>query len=776
MSALDPQSGFALSVFPNVRDVSGESARLVPLQNPGDFRSMFGGTPLVTRRKDAAELYVRGRCDGERRRENISPPYLVVLDVDQTDVSPEACSARLSAIGVPHLLHNTWSHEPDSPRYRVVTTYVVTNQAEMRIVVDALFRELSMTPTPESRSVSTGFYRPSVRPGNEERHTVIDRLDIADRWACPDLEPPHTERLGVDAQRDCSGLAFDLDEVRSALASVPNDDRAVWIEIGMALHSSGEETAFRIFDEWSAGQDYHSYSREACKEAWRSFKKTSDGIMLGTLFHKARENRWRPPRPTPQEDFAEVLHGAAAPPGALNEADGDEAEFRRLAALPRVEYDRERHATANRLDIRVKTLDDAVDERRPQSSESERGGSTVLFADIEPWPNPVDGALLLDELAARFSRFLALPEHAADAMALWVVHVHAHDAAQVSPVLAFVSPEKRCGKTTALSVMQDLVPRALPVANITSAALFRSIEQWSPTLLIDEADTFLKHSDELRGILNSGHGRRQAFVLRTVGDDHQPQMFRTWAPKAIALIGALPSTLEDRSIVIAMRRRLPNERVSRFRADRDRDTDNAARRCARWAADNMDTLREIDPKVPSELHDRAADNWRPLLAIAEEAGGEWPRRARSAALSLTPREDEGSASVGLLADVCALFDDQPDPDRISSQDLCEALINLEERPWGEWRRGKPLTPNSLARLLKPFGIRSTKLRFGSVTRNGYTRADFTDAFSRYLHDAPDVADRSGAPEQVDDSSCERDDTARAARRGVPGAARSSLLD
>ena len=69
-------------------------------------------------------------------------------------------------------------------------------------------------------------------------------------------------------------------------------------------------------------------------------------------------------------------------------------------------------------------------------------------------------------------------------------------------------------------------------------------------MLIDEADSFLRNSDELRGVLNSGHTRDSAFVIRTVGEDHEPRRFSTWGAKAIALIGKLPDTLADRSIEV----------------------------------------------------------------------------------------------------------------------------------------------------------------------------------------------------------------------------------
>lgn len=185
--------------------------------------------------------------------------------------------------------------------------------------------------------------------------------------------------------------------------------------------------------------------------------------------------------------------------------------------------------------------------RRPQQQELDGAGTPVLFTDPEPWPKAVDGASLLDDLAALYTRYVVLPEGAADMLALWTVHTYGHGAAQATPRVGIESPQKRCGKTTLLALIGAVAARPLPASNITSAALFRAVERWQPTVLIDEADTFLPANDELRGVLNAGHTRSQAYIIRTVGDDHEPRAFCVWAPVAIALIGKLPSTLADRA-------------------------------------------------------------------------------------------------------------------------------------------------------------------------------------------------------------------------------------
>lgn len=213
----------------------------------------------------------------------------------------------------------------------------------------------------------------------------------------------------------------------------------------------------------------------------------------------------------------------------------------------------------------------------------------------------------------------------------------------------------------------------------------------------------------------------------------EPRQFSTWAAKTIALIGKLPATLEDRAIVVSMRRRRSDEKITALRLSR-RSDDRLARQAARWVADNAEVLRQADPAMPPEItSDRSADNWRPLLVIADLAGSEWPEKARRAAVALEAGkgEDAESSRTLLLADLRALFEEQQ-VDKLPSTEIVDHLVGLEERPWGEFSRGRPLTPQTLARLLRPFGVRPKTIRQGDQTPKGYALEDFQDAFTRYL--------------------------------------------
>ena len=237
-----------------------------------------------------------------------------------------------------------------------------------------------------------------------------------------------------------------------------------------------------------------------------------------------------------------------------------------LANFSPAEYGRRREALSKQLNINLTFLDQEYRERRKHAKGQEAEHDDSFLRDPDPWLEPVDGADLLNAICETAKSHLVLSDGAAEAIALWVLLAHAHDCFDVSPVLGITSPTPECGKTTVLTFLGAVVPRPLPAANITPAAVFRAVEKWSPTVLIDEADTFLRDNNELRGILNSGHQRRNAYVVRTVGEDHEPKRFRTWGPKAVALIGKLPATLSSRAIHIEMRRKTAAERVTPLRS------------------------------------------------------------------------------------------------------------------------------------------------------------------------------------------------------------------
>ena len=456
-------------------------------------------------------------------------------------------------------------------------------------------------------------------------------------------------------------------------------------------------------------------------------KEIEELILRAERFSlQIRENSSWPDDPQPLGD--------ALPPPEAQPTD-DDSEIARLAALPLLEYERQREAAAERLGVRVPILDKLVGAARGGKDSDDRGqGKPFAPAEIEPWPQPVAGSQLLDDHVAAVRRHVILAETEAQAVALWVIHAHAHGQASISPLLAVSSPTPACGKSVLLKLLRLLVPRPLAVSNLTAASLFRAIERWGPTLLIDEADSYLKQSEDLRGILNSGHDRELAFVLRTIGDDHEPRSFCTWAPKAVAAIGRLPTTILSRSVHIQLQRMRGNERVDRLSGGRAEALKLLARKAARWVGDHADNLGD-DPPTSEQLRGRNADNWRPLIAIADQAGGPWPERARAAALALSGGEDTEALGVLLLHDLAGLFD-QRQVERIPTAEIIEALGRMETRPWPELSRGKPITARKMAGLLGGFGVKPRTVRAdGGNTPKGYFRGDLDDALARYPRNA-----------------------------------------
>ncbi len=416
----------------------------------------------------------------------------------------------------------------------------------------------------------------------------------------------------------------------------------------------------------------------------------------------------------------------------------NESELLRLAAMDKTTYLRERKAAAERLHIPESTLDKQVEVARNETEAHHKPGSTALLVRFDPWPDEVGGIELLDELVAQVLRFVAIEEHQAQTVAGWILFAHCFEAFEISPRLFVTSPEKRCGKSTLLQVLHKLVPKPLFAGNASPSAMFRLADADQPTIILDEVDGYVKGSEDFRNIINAGHAVDNCHVIRNVGEGTKmkPAVFRVWCPVALGGIGCLQGTIEDRSIIIKMRRRKPCEKVDKARRRLLKELEPLARKAARWASDHVDALKDFEPTVPDELNDRAADNWEPLLAIGEIIGGPWPERLRGASIRLSVVEradEEGSAGAMLLSDCWQVFK-MKKADRLFSTDLVEALTNMEDRPWVEWRRGHPITANGIAKILKQYDILPGTIRVGTKTAKGYYQSKFREPYERYCHD------------------------------------------
>jgi hypothetical protein len=420
--------------------------------------------------------------------------------------------------------------------------------------------------------------------------------------------------------------------------------------------------------------------------------------LEGRVEHKA---------PIPNDRIDSAMAELSNDPGALFERDvldslqqlrrNDPARFARIRseakaskAVAMAEFDR---LTTSSADVKA-------------------GGE--MFTDVEPWPDPVDGAELLDGMVDALGCYVIADITTLQAAAIWAVHTWLIDLLTVSPIANITAPEMRCGKTVMLTAIGKLSYRPMQVSSILPAALFRSIEAWQPTLLIDEVDTFLGENEEARGVINSGFTRDSAFVVRCVGDDHTPTKFSTWGAKALCGIGKIANTLADRSIPLRLRRKTAGESADNLRHADEAVWMELRAKIARFASDHGARIALARPVPISGLGDRANDCWEPLVAIAEAAGGEWPKRARHAATVLQGLEaDAPTIGQQLLSDINLAFGTRG---RMSTSDLLTALAVDEESPWATWNRGKPFNARQLSTRLSEFGIRpNTTLLAGAIS-------------------------------------------------------------
>ncbi len=329
---------------------------------------------------------------------------------------------------------------------------------------------------------------------------------------------------------------------------------------------------------------------------------------------------------------------------------------------------------------------------------------------------------------------------------MWTAATHAQPAWEHATRLVISSPLKQCGKTRLQEVIAGTAHNVLRTINISPAALVRSIDEKDPpTLVLDEADSVFatrrgersEGAEDLRGILNSGHSRGWPYV-RWDAAARRPESCPTFAMAAIGGIGSMPDTIEDRAVVIPMRRRAPGEKVSGYRSRRAVPTLHDLReRLHEVITAHLDELAAAEPDLP--VDDRPADVWESLIAVADLAGADWPRRARLACQILTgaAEPDEASISERLLADLASVFTRYDAigtatyVEEIFTADLLKYLHQIEEAPWGDWY-GRELTGCDLARLLRPYGIRSRNVRIGDGQGKGYRSCDLAEAWFRYL--------------------------------------------
>jgi hypothetical protein len=372
----------------------------------------------------------------------------------------------------------------------------------------------------------------------------------------------------------------------------------------------------------------------------------------------------------------------------------------------------------------------------------------------------INGSDILDNVKHFCCQFIAYPDaDASMAHALWIGHAWLVELLFTTPRLAFVSPEKRSGKTRAQEVTALLVPNPVNVVSVSPAYLFRKIQEQPdghlPDIQLDETDALFtgkpsETTEQIRGIINAGY-RQGATVGRaeaTKNGEVKTIDFPVFAPVCLAGIGDLPDTIADRAIIIHMKRRRPDWKLKPYR-DRSvrKEAEPIRKELAAWAQSVRDTLASYTdndyPQLPDEIQDRDADVWEPLFIIAQLAGGHWPQTVHDIAIRMVTAQHEEPQSIGerLLKDIRTVFDDQS---AIYRNDLIKQLKDIEGAPWATLgKAGEGIDSWYLTKTLRKYDIardfqgKAHSIRIGGMPRDwGYYKSDFTDAWSRYL--SPDT--------------------------------------
>jgi hypothetical protein len=432
----------------------------------------------------------------------------------------------------------------------------------------------------------------------------------------------------------------------------------------------------------------------------------------------------------------------------------DIAEFERLCNRMKdagVSRDRWRSAAGEvcrKEQTRVREL--AKAEKKPKK--------TAIVA-APAWPEPEaiaaevqSGDLLIADLVALIRQFIVLDGYKALAVALWIMNTWIFPyVAETNPYLRIVSPDKNCGKTTLLKLIWRLARSGWLVPTMTPAVFVRTLMRDHRTILVDEADALFHDNENLRGVLDSANDPDTANVPLNISADGDwtPVEVNVFVPIALCGIGGFMGkmkTLESRSIRIELQRATAAERKSLTKARQKWLKEAAAPflpRLARWAKDNAHLLAV--PAFPGNMDAREEDKWEPLIKISDHIGGVIAEQARTAMLKITGTRSDAdqSAAVQLLEDLKTLFDERH-AEELGSADICEWLAQKDARPWAEFSRGRPITQNGLARLLRPYKITSGSVHPYGSTIKGYKRKEFEEAWERYL--SPPIPENKNPPE------------------------------
>jgi hypothetical protein len=545
------------------------------------------------------------------------------------------------------------------------------------------------------------------------------------------------------------------------------------LEDGLALLASGRPEA--VFGLPGVGGLQHFPARRGQaivvmrdgdadgSPADRALLKGVDHLLLhGAAVKVTPTPRQQDGQPKPDANRIFLTEGAdalnalvdAAAPAELSR----DGQVQRLARLKPEDYDPERRAIADKFDLRLPTLDGMVAAARPRKRKDgeDRKDLGLVEREPDPWPEPVQLREVLDTLRERLNKHIIFgsslvagsSKAPSTVVTLWSAHTYVHTRFEYSPRLPAESAQPRCGKTSLHDLLKLVVFRPVDADRLTAASLVRLKSAVGPvTVLLDELPDALRTTPELDAVLRSGFQRNKRYInmrpLPEGGFEHETH--DVYLPVSVSMIGAVRGALADRSVHVLLRRKNSKTKVAKLRHGKNRQVLlDCGRKLARWAEDETDNLDD-DPSIPEQLNDRQADFSVPLLAIADQAGGDWPQDARDALVELLVDSSDLAEDdkILLLHDLRTIFDMelakqklvqpdlQPKDQEIQSKHLVSRLLTMQESPWEHLENGRPLTQHKLAGMLRGFGIRPGNIGSENDRQRGYRRLQFTEAWEAY---------------------------------------------
>jgi Protein of unknown function (DUF3631)/Domain of unknown function (DUF3854) len=407
--------------------------------------------------------------------------------------------------------------------------------------------------------------------------------------------------------------------------------------------------------------------------------------------------------------------------------------------LHRIEMDPAQFAAlAKVLAKRVGTTKRALGAYEYDEGAREESKAINIPPTAPPWEGEVKAAAVLDEVCATLARFVWMKPSHYRAVALWIVLSYLHDAIDILPILTITSPDQECGKTTLLKVVFNLCNRPVSASNISAAAIYRIIGEDCPCLTLDEADSYMQEDEAMRGIINSGHERQMAFVLRVINDKGDVGRFPTWCPKAIAMIGLPRRTILSRSIHIRIERKDKGTKLEKLRRKHYAELEDLRRKISKLANDIRARVKAFESD--DQLGNRAGDNWEPLFAIASAADEEWLAEAVAAAERMSGKDahDAKSFNKYLLESLGRIIAAKREAELIESdarfflrtQDLLTELNQDEEAPWKEKAKDE-LSANRLRNVLVSYGVKPIQVRTGQESKKP-VRGYWSDELERVI--------------------------------------------